>query len=120
MSDIMTPIPFGKLMNWILEENKKGAVFGIKRPFIADPDKTYEIFGRKLETPFGPAAGPHTQLTQNIVASYVAGVSSSLRPYRSWTARTFPYPNRVSRLTTSAITASGPQSSMCPRHLTSM
>ena len=52
MSDIMTPIPFGKLMNWILEENKKGAVFGIKRPFIADPDKTYEIFGRKLETPF--------------------------------------------------------------------
>ena len=73
MSDIMTPIPFGKLMNWILEENKKGAVFGIKRPFIADPDKTYEIFGRKLETPFGPAAGPHTQLTQNIVASYVAG-----------------------------------------------
>ena len=39
----MTPIPFGKLMNWILEENKKGAVFGIKRPFIADPDKTYEI-----------------------------------------------------------------------------
>ena len=23
MSDIMTPIPFGKLMNWILEENKK-------------------------------------------------------------------------------------------------
>ena len=73
MSHIMTPISFGKLMNWILEENKKGALFGIKRPFIADPDKTYEIFGRKLETPFGPAAGPHTQLTQNIVASYVAG-----------------------------------------------
>ena len=73
MSDIMTPIPFGKLMNWILEEHKKGAVFGIRKPFTADPDKTYEIFGRKLETPFGPAAGPHTQLTQNIVAAYVAG-----------------------------------------------
>ena len=73
MSDIMTPIPFGKLMNWILEEHKTGAVFGIKRPFIADPEKNYEIFGRKLETPFGPAAGPHTQLAQNIVASYVAG-----------------------------------------------
>ncbi|MBS5282822.1 MAG: putative selenate reductase subunit YgfK [Clostridiales bacterium] len=73
MSDIMTPIPFGKLMNWILEEHKAGAVFGIKRPFIADPEKNYEIFGRKLETPFGPAAGPHTQLAQNIVASYAAG-----------------------------------------------
>ena len=56
-----------------MKRTRRGAVFGIKRPFIADPDKTYEIFGRKLETPFGPAAGPHTQLTQNIVASYVAG-----------------------------------------------
>lgn len=73
MSDIMTPIPFGNLMNWILEEHRKGAVFGVRKPFKADPEKNYEIFGRKLETPFGPAAGPHTQLTQNIVAAYVAG-----------------------------------------------
>ena len=73
MSDRMTPIPFGKLMNWILEEQKKGTVFGVHRPFVADPKNTYEIFGRKLETPFGPAAGPHTQLAQNIVAAYVTG-----------------------------------------------
>ena len=73
MSDIMTPIPFGELMNWILEEHKKGTVFGLKRPFKADPDKYYTIFGRKLETPFGPAAGPHTQLAQNIIAAYYAG-----------------------------------------------
>lgn len=73
MSDIMTPIPFGNLMNWMLEEHKKGAVFGVGRPFVADPEHTYEIFGRKLETPFGPAAGPHTQLAQNIVAAYIAG-----------------------------------------------
>ena len=65
----MTPIPFGNLMNWILEEHRKGAVFGVRKPFKADPEKNYEIFGRKLETPFGPAAGPHTQLTQNIVAA---------------------------------------------------
>lgn len=73
MSDRMTPIPFGNQMNWILKEHKKGAIFGVRRPFVADPSHTYEIFGRKLETPFGPAAGPHTQLAQNIVASYVAG-----------------------------------------------
>ena len=73
MSDRMTPIPFGNLMNWILKEHEKGAIFGVRRPFVADPSHTYEIFGRKLETPFGPAAGPHTQLAQNIVASYVAG-----------------------------------------------
>ena len=58
MSDIMTPIPFGKLMNWILEEHKKGSIFGIKKPFAADPKKMSTIFGRGLETPFGPAAGP--------------------------------------------------------------
>ena len=73
MSERMTPIPFGNLMNWILEEKKKGTVFGIRKPFHADPARAYEIFGRKLETPFGPAAGPHTQLAQNIVAAYVAG-----------------------------------------------
>ncbi len=73
MSDRMTPIPFGNLMNWILKEHEKGTIFGVSRPFVADPEKTYEIFGRKLETPFGPAAGPHTQLAQNIGAAYVAG-----------------------------------------------
>ena len=31
------------------------------------------IFDERIETPFGPAAGPNTQLAQNIVASYVAG-----------------------------------------------
>lgn len=39
MSDIMTPIPFGNLMNWILEEHRKGAVFGVRKPFKADPEK---------------------------------------------------------------------------------
>lgn len=73
MSDRMTSIPFGKLMDWILEEHKKGTLFGVRRFFTADPSKTYEIFGRKIETPFGPAAGPHTQLAQNIVAGYAAG-----------------------------------------------
>lgn len=73
MSDIMTPIPFGKLMKWTLEEHKKGSCFGMRRYYQADPEKTYEIFGRKLETPIGPAAGPHTQLAQNIVAAYYGG-----------------------------------------------
>lgn len=73
MSDIMTPIPFGKLMNWTLEEYKKGSCFGMRRSYRADSSKHYEIFGRKLETPIGPAAGPHTQLAQNIIASYYGG-----------------------------------------------
>jgi putative selenate reductase len=73
MSDQMTSIPFGKLMEWILAEHEKGTIFGVRYPFTADPSRTYDLFGRKLETPFGPAAGPHTQLAQNIVAAYAAG-----------------------------------------------
>lgn len=74
MSDRMTPIPFEQLLGWILEEEKtKGTVFGIKRPYKADKKHDRTMFGRTLETPIGPAAGPHTQLTQNIIASYYAG-----------------------------------------------
>lgn len=74
MSDIMTCMPFGQLMDWVLEEKRtKGTVFGVHRAYTADSKKTGEIFGRGLETPIGPAAGPHTQLAQNIIASYFAG-----------------------------------------------
>ncbi len=73
MSDRMTPIPFASLMNWILEERASGSVFGVRRPFAAPKGKALELFGERLETPFGPAAGPHTQLAQNIIAAYYAG-----------------------------------------------
>ena len=36
-------------------------------------EKLLHIFGEKLETPIGPAAGPHTQMAQNIIAAYFAG-----------------------------------------------
>lgn len=73
MSDRMTCMPFGQLLEWILEEKKKGTMFGVRYPFAADPSKAQTIFGRKLETPVGPAAGPHSQLAQNIIVSYYAG-----------------------------------------------
>ncbi len=73
MSDRMTPIPFADLMNWILEERKQGSVFGIRRAFTAPKGKRLDLFGEHLETPFGPAAGPHTQLAQNLIAAYYAG-----------------------------------------------
>jgi len=74
MGDRMSPIPFSQLVEWVLEEQQtKGTVFGIHRPYKADAKFDRTIFGRKLETPVGPAAGPHTQLTQNIAAAYYAG-----------------------------------------------
>ncbi len=73
MSDRMTSIPFRELMEWALEEYKTGSVFGVKRPYKPVPGKLLSIFGERMETPFGPAAGPNTQLTQNILAAYYGG-----------------------------------------------
>ena len=74
MSDIMTCMPFGQLMEWVLQEKSgKDTVFGVHRPYTVNADHNLTIFERTLETPVGPAAGPHTQLAQNIIASYYAG-----------------------------------------------
>ena len=35
--------------------------------------KYLPIFGEKLEVPLGPAAGPHTQMAQNIISAYIGG-----------------------------------------------
>ena len=73
MSELMTPIPFRELMTWVTAEyQNEGTVFGVHKPYKAGV-KTLPIFGEKIETPFGPAAGPNTQLAQNIIASYFAG-----------------------------------------------
>ncbi len=73
MSELMTPIPFRRLMTWIATEyQREGSVFGVHRPHIAG-QKSLPIFAERIETPFGPAAGPNTQLAQNIIAAYFAG-----------------------------------------------
>jgi putative selenate reductase len=76
MSDIMVPVKFKDLLYWILEEyENEETIFGIhKDKFYKKPDTSYfEIFGEKCETPLGPAAGPHTQQTPNLVTSYLTG-----------------------------------------------
>ncbi len=74
MSERMYPIPFKDLMRWVITERENNKeIFGIHKEYKADPNKTLPIFGEKIETPFGPAAGPNSQLAQNIIASYVAG-----------------------------------------------
>ena len=73
MSEKMVPIPFRSLMNWIVTEYADyGEIFGVHTPYFAG-GKSLPIFGERIETPFGPAAGPNSQLAQNIIASYVAG-----------------------------------------------
>ena len=73
MSDLMRCMSFAQVMTWVMKEHDKGHVFGVRKPYVADDASANEIFGRKLETVIGPAAGPNSQLSQNIIASYYAG-----------------------------------------------
>ncbi|MGN8875958.1 putative selenate reductase subunit YgfK [Pseudoflavonifractor sp. HCP28S3_F10] len=74
MSDIMRPIPFGNLMNWILTEHEnQGTIFGVSQIVRHESGHGRPIFREKIESPFGPAAGPHTQLAQNLIAAYAGG-----------------------------------------------
>lgn len=73
MSEKMVPIPFKSLMNWVVTEYaNSGEIFGVHKSYKAT-GKTLPIFGERIETPFGPAAGPNSQLAQNIIAAYFAG-----------------------------------------------
>jgi len=77
MSDRFNPISARALARWLSEEFKeRGEMLGIPRKLFWDPRSSLlktEIFGRVLETPLGTAAGPHTQLAGNIVASWLVG-----------------------------------------------
>ena len=75
MSDLMRPIPYSQLLDWVLEEyRKKGSIFGISK-IVKRGGGLFPIFEGGIETVFGPAAGPNTQLSQNLIAAYAAGSS---------------------------------------------
>jgi putative selenate reductase len=79
MSDEMRVQPFDVLLRWVLDElEQNDSIFNIPRPlfYTPEPDSAYavdDLFGHRLSTPVGPGAGPHTQLTQNIIASWLSG-----------------------------------------------
>lgn len=76
MGDIMRPVSFKQLLHWITEEYRsQWTIFGIPESqfFIKENGKNIQIFDESCATPVGPAAGPHTQLTQNIIAAYLVG-----------------------------------------------
>ncbi|MBS1196057.1 MAG: ygfK, partial [Actinobacteria bacterium] len=78
MSDRFHPISMEDLAAWVFGElEANDSVFGVPRelfftPGPADRFRT-EAYGQSLETPFGPAAGPHTQMAQNIVVAWLCG-----------------------------------------------
>ncbi len=78
MSDRFRPLSLPQLTSWINDElAAKDSIFGIPRelgfsPRAGDPFRT-EVYGQFLETPLGVAAGPHSQLAQNIIVAWLCG-----------------------------------------------
>ena len=76
MGDIMRPVPFKQLLRWIIEEYRsQRAIFGIPETlfFVKENQNNIKIFDEICDTPLGPAAGPHTQLAQNMITAYLVG-----------------------------------------------
>ena len=76
MGDIMRPVPFKNLLTRIFAEYKESqSIFGIPAAqfYRKQDERKIKVFGETCETPIGPAAGPHTQLAQNIVTSWLTG-----------------------------------------------
>ncbi len=77
MSQELSLISLEHLLRWVLREEETGEIFGIPRelffkPSLDDPFR-FERYGKTLETPIGVAAGPHTQMAQNIIAAWLCG-----------------------------------------------
>ena len=78
MSDKFQPVNMQTLCAWVFGEWKhRRAIFGIPeelffKPQPADPFRT-EVYDQALDTPFGVAAGPHSQMAQNIIVAWLCG-----------------------------------------------
>ena len=78
MSDRFHPISMEQLTDWVFDElEQKDSLFGVPQSafFIPKESDRFRIqkYGQVLETPFGVAAGPHTQMAQNIIVSWLVG-----------------------------------------------
>ncbi|MDV4151297.1 hypothetical protein R0131_10630 [Clostridium sp. AL.422] len=77
MSDVMKIMSFEKILEITLKDYyTKGKIFGVEeKHFYRDIDNSIEMnfCNEYLRFPIGPAAGPHTQLTQNFLAGYLTG-----------------------------------------------
>ncbi len=78
MHEPLTPQPLGMLADRMHREwQSRRRIFDLPTARFFDvnsgPDLSAEFLGRPIATPLGPAAGPHTQLAQNIVLGWLGG-----------------------------------------------
>lgn len=77
-SDHFVPVSASMLMKILLKEfSEKQQFLGIPKqlfytPELNNPLKT-RVFAAEIDNPLGVAAGPHTQMAQNIVAAWLCG-----------------------------------------------
>src|SRR5438045_2965579 len=75
----LVPAPFADLVRRLYTEPRVNqSLFELPRkkwylPSPDEPDMTVLFHGRRAGNPSGPAAGPQTQMAQNLLLSYIAG-----------------------------------------------
>jgi putative selenate reductase len=76
-SDEFTCASFATLFSFLEEYDRTGILFGIPKElfFIPKKEDPFKVrrYGQVLESPLGVAAGPHTQLSQNIITAWLTG-----------------------------------------------
>lgn len=76
-SDRFTCTSLETLFKWVSMLDDTGEILGISKDLFFLPREedpfAMQRYGQKLETPLGVAAGPHTQLSQNIIAAWLTG-----------------------------------------------
>jgi len=77
---VLRPQSFALLVRRLMEEpRRQDACFDLpRRKWWIPPDETAldlsaDFHGLRAGTPFGPAAGPHAQMAQNVLLSWLAG-----------------------------------------------
>jgi hypothetical protein len=78
MSKEFSRISIEHLCSWILKEyDETQQIFGIHKDLFFTPRAndpfTMNRYGQFMETPIGVAAGPHTQMAQNLIAAWLCG-----------------------------------------------
>ncbi len=78
MSDKFYPISIKQLLQIILKEyNNSQSIFGIPEELFFNPVKNnlfkVEQFNQNIDSPLGVAAGPHSQMAQNIIGAWLMG-----------------------------------------------
>ncbi len=78
MSKEFSRISIDRLSSWILNEyDHTSQIFGVHKDLFfvpkADDPFTMTRYGQHMESPIGVAAGPHTQMAQNLIMAWLCG-----------------------------------------------